>query len=217
VPVVTAVGLPPVPVLCWPSVVLGMPVPGATGSPLHWGAVGEIGDWYGWRCPALDAAGVPAANGSARAVVKMVRRSYKGQALSTLVNEALQYPRLIDALAAMWHKYDVPCESVAAEMQPACVADMQALAAAALAALSPPPPPAPTGWFVAPYVLSKTTPPTRPVFGFRAGRRLAQTYVIAEVGQPCNLAVATVVEGVVTYGAFGPAFNANEVTVCARK
>lgn len=217
VPVVTATGLPPRPVVCWPGSILGMPVLGATGSQLYWGAVGEIGDWYGWRCPSLDTQGQPVA-GVTYAVVKLVRRSYKGQALSTLVNEALQHPRLIDALEAMWYKYDVPCESMAIDMQPACVADMAALSAAAIAGLSPPPTtPAPTGWFVAPWALSKTTPPTRPVFGFLRGRRVAQTYTTAAVGQPCNLSIATVVEGVVTYGAFGPLFSPAEVTVCARK
>jgi hypothetical protein len=204
-------GLPP----CWPSFALGIPIPGGTGSNLYWGAVGEVGSWYGWRCP-VDATTV-------RLVSKLVRKAYKGPSIMSLLDEALTHPRLLDALPVLWNKYDAPCDKVGVtpELLAACDADMLALSGAARTGLLPPVPPAPPvpagAWVVAPYALSKTTPPTRPVFGFQRGRRVAQTYSTAEVGQPCNLSVATVVEGALTYAAFGPLFSPGEVAVCVRK
>lgn len=224
-PVATATGpmpltsaIPP----CWPSSAFGVPIPGATGSTLYWGKVGDpmetgsTGSWYGWRCP-------PNAAGNVPLVAKLMRKAYKGPSVMTLVDEALTYPKLTDALTAMWAKYDAPCASVGVtpELLATCEAEMQLLSAAARIGLAPPPPPplpVPSGtWAVAPYALSKTTPPSRPVFGFRAGRRIAQTYSTAEVGQPCRPEVASVTEGAVAYMAFGPAYNPAEVTVCQRK
>ena len=74
----------------------------------------------------------------------------------------------------------------------------------------------PTGaYIVAPNVLSKTVPQTRPVFGFVGGLRKAQiANRLAEVGQPCKPEVAQVKELANIYMAFGPAFSPKEVTLC---
>jgi hypothetical protein len=83
--------------------------------------------------------------------------------------------------------------------------------------MNPPPVVTVASWFVAPYVLSKDTPPTRPVFNFARARRTGQSYSKALVDQPCDPAIASVTEGAITYMAFGPAFNPAEVTVCVKR
>lgn len=113
-----------------------------------------------------------------------------------------------------------------AEPDPANVAGIQAnelraMAREAAAVAFPPvvvaPVPPSPAFVVAPYALSKTTPPSRPVFAFGRGRRIAQVYTLAEVGQACKPEIASVTEGTVRYMAFGPAFSPIEVTVCIPK
>lgn len=58
---------------------------------------------------------------------------------------------------------------------------------------------------------------TRRVWNFHRGQRTLVSYTLAQVGQPCNPSVAWVKEGEDNYMAFGPSFNAFEVTRCVPK
>lgn len=192
---------------CWPSKAFGVPLPGTTGTELKFGALENVGAWYGWRC------------GEGVKYGKLITKDYKGPGFADIVREAFGYPDLTSAVAAMWAKYDASCTAIALDI-PACQAGLQKLHDAAATALTPspspppPPPPPPLMWKVAPNVLSTTTPPTRPVYGFAEGRRKAITATRAIVGQPCNGAIAQVIEGSVAYMAFGPTFNPAEVAIC---
>lgn len=208
--VVTATA-PPKPA-CLPSMILGVPIPGATGSPLQWGAVGEVGDWYGWRCPAtVD--GVPV-------VTKWVRKAHKGQALTTLLNEAFRYPNLADALGAMWAKYDSPCESLSAtaELMAACVTERDAIVAAAKLGLALPPAPAPVvAWVVVPSGAATS----RPAYQFDGYKRSITSLAQAKVGAPCDCS-SYIVEGATVYCVIPPAslvtiVPGSHVAACRKK
>lgn len=164
----------------------------------------------GWLCPAgVSASGVPLYIANSGAALHSYKTDKTHTALALAVRSA--GPDMLAAVNAFLAQVEfVPAEGTPARTN---YDRLHATAQARAMALAPPYTPPVKVWAVAVNGAYKT----RQWYAYANGVRATAGGGSVEVGLPCDLGMAVVVEGDKTFAAFAPTYRADRVTLCEQK
>lgn len=187
---------------CAPSSITmaGMSIPiGGSGTPVVIVKT-AYGTGYTWRCPDNS---LP---------YKLIAADYTGPSVSDVLSQALSYQTPIDAIKALWHKYDTTMYLCASATPSPCEAGWVDLDERTIYASFQIPKFVAPAWIVAPNPLSTTTPPTRASFAVVNGVRSFGSAGTVAVGSACDCSAISLTEGSTTFCSVAP----SRVSVCTK-